>query len=306
MPNRVAAKKPCGKCDDECAAGNAVVCGFCEFWFHSACVEGMTPEFVKSCDAMNRVYGGSSFICGICRKITGKLNQSMREMQLKVDKMQADLTTASLERRIMAEKIEHMETKNRQVDESVQKIEGEVVAGMAKAKEEVKDEMKGEMREEMKEREEKKENIVVYGLGESEEEDGKKRKEDDLKAVYTMVEAIDVDFRGEIKGSYRAGAKVPGGRPRPLIVTVEDEETREKILANARRMAGKEEWKRVYVAQDLTWRQREEIRNEEKKLKEKAEKRTKEENDEGKSGKYVVVGQRGKRWIKWIREVGGE
>ena len=56
------------------------------------------------------------------------------------------------------------------------------------------------------------------------------------------------------------------------------------VLANARRMARKEEWKTVYMAQDLTWRQREEIRNKEKKLKEEAEKKTKEDNDEGKMG----------------------
>ena len=95
-------------------------------------------------------------------------------------------------------------------------------------------------------------------------------------------------------------------RPRPLIVTIEDEGTREEMLANARRMAGKDDWKRIYVAQDLTWRQREEMRNEEKKLKEKAEQRTKEENDAGKEGKFVVVGQRGKRWIKWVREIRGD
>ena len=279
-----------------------MVCGFCESWFHSACVEGMTPEFVKSCDAMNRIYGGSSFICGICRKITSKLNQSMREMQLKIEKMEADQATAALERAVMAEKIKNMENKNRQVDESVQKMEEEVATGMEKAKEEVKDEMRGEI----KEREEKKENIVVYGLEESVEEDGKKRKEDDRKAVYAMVDAIDVEFKGEMKGSYRAGPKVQGDRPRPLIVTIEDDETREKILANARRMAGKDQWKWVYVARDLTWKQREELRKEEKKLKDEAEKKTKKENDEGNVGKYVVVGQRGKRWLKWVREVGGD
>ena len=70
-----------------------------------------------------------------------------------------------------------------------------------------------------------------------------------------------------------------------------------------KRKEGKDAWRNVYVAQDLTWRQREEARNEEKKLKEKAETKTREENEAGKAGKYVVVGQRGKRWLKWIKEV---
>ena len=295
-------RNPCGKCNDECAAGNSVVCGFCEFWFHTDCVDGMTAEFVKCCDAINKFFGGSSFLCGICRKIVGKLNHNMKDMEERMVKMEANLATAVLERNCMKEKIANLETKNRQVDENVQKMEGEVAAGMEKAKEEVKD----EMRDEMKEREEKKENIVVYGLKESEEEDGKKRKEADLELVYAMAAGIEVGFKGEIKASYRAGARGQGDRPRPLIVTIEDDDTREGILANARRMARKDEWGRVFVARDLTWRQREEVRKEEKKLKEEAEAKTKEENDKGKVGKYVVVGQRGKRWLKWIREAQGD
>ena len=86
-------------------------------------------------------------------------------------------------------------------------------------------------------------------------------------------------------------------------MTIEDDDTREGILANARRLAGKNDWARVFVARDLTWKQREEIRREEKKLKEEAEAKTKEENDKGKEGKCIVVGQRGRRWLKWIKNV---
>ena len=261
----------------------------------------MTPEFVKCCDAINKFYGGSSFLCGICRKITGALNHSMKEIEKKVMNMQAVLATAELERKVMAEKIINLESKNKLVNENVQKMEGEVAAGMEKAKEEVKDEMK----DEMEKREKKKSNIVVYGLKESEEEDGKKRQEEDMKMMKEMATVIDVKIQGEIKGSFRVGKK-EGDRPRPLVVTIEDEETREGFLANARRMAGKDTWKKVFVGNDLTWRQREEARKEERKLKEDAEKRTQEENTRGRVGKYVVVGQRGRRWLKWVTEIRGE
>ena len=86
----------------------------------------MTPEFVKCCDAINKYYGGSSFLCGICRKITGALNHSMKEMEKRMMKMEAELATALLERKVTAEKIVNLETKNRQVNENVQKMEGEV------------------------------------------------------------------------------------------------------------------------------------------------------------------------------------
>ena len=78
-----------------------------------------------------------------------------------------------------------------------------------------------------------------------------------------------------------------------MVITLEDDETREGFLANARRMAGKDTWKKVFVGHDLTWRQREEARKEEKKLKDDAEKRTQEENTQGKAGKCVVGGGRG-------------
>ena len=287
-------KNACGKCNEECASGNAVVCGFCELWFHSKCVEGMSPEFIKCCDAINKFYGGSSFLCVVCRKVTGMLNHSMKEMDSRMEQMETKLQTAELERKVLAEKVKNMESKNRQVDENVQKMEGKVASGMEKAKEEVKD----EMRDEMKKREEKKDNIVIYGVKESEETEGPKRKEEDESMVKKMATAIDVNVEGKIKGSYRAGKD----HPRPLVVTIEDDETREKILANARRMSGKDEWKKVFVAHDLTWRQREEARKEEKKLKDDAEKRTKEENARGRMGKFVVVGQRGRRWTKWITD----
>ena len=295
-------KNPCGKCNDECTSGNAVVCGFCELWNHVGCIDGMSPEFVKCCDAINKFYGGSSFLCAVCRKVTGMLNKSMKDMEARMVQMETQLQTVFLERKILAEKIENMEIKNRQVKENVRKMEGEVTAGMEKAKEEVKVELRGETRE----IEEKKNNIVIYGLKESTELDGKKRKEEDEEKVKKMATKINVEFKGKIRSSYRArpaAGKPADGRPCPLVLTIDDDETREGILANARRMAGKEAWKKVFVAQDLTWKQRDELRKEEAKMKEDAEKRTKEENKKGRVGEYIVVGQRGRRWMKWVPEV---
>ena len=295
-------RNSCGKCQDECANGNAVVCSFCELWYHSKCIEGMSAEFVKCCDALNRLYGGSSFLCVVCRKVTAMLNHSMRDMEARMTSIESKLQTAEPEKMVMTEKIKNLESKNRQVNEDVQKIEGEVSSGMEKAKEEVKD----EMRDESKARQEIKVNIVIYGLKESEETDVMKRKEDDFSMVKKMAEEIGVELKGDVRIKFRSGRALTGDRPRPLIVTVEDEETRESIMTNAKKMSGKETWKRVFVGPELTWRQREEGRKEEKKLKEDAEKRTEEENGKGKAGKCVVVGRRGRRWLKWVVEARDE
>ena len=119
-------KHPCGKCQDECLSGTAVVCGFCELWYHSKCIDGMSPKFIKCCDAMNKAYGGSSFLCFVCRKIIRLFNHSMRDMEKRMQAMEQKLTTEELERKCMTAKIESLESKNHQVNENVQKMEGEV------------------------------------------------------------------------------------------------------------------------------------------------------------------------------------
>ena len=96
-----------------------------------------------------------------------------------------------------------------------------------------------------------------------------------------------------------------GGKPRPIIVKVKDGETREKMLGNARELGRKEEWKRVFIGPDLTYKQREEAREEDGKLREEAERKTDEAKNEGRTGgRYVVVGQRGRRRIVWWEERG--
>ena len=101
----------CGKCDSECAVGNAVVCGLCESWYHSACIEGMTTEFVKCCHEINKFYGGFSFLCWICQKNAGKLNRN-KELVQKMMKMEAELATAAHEKKVMTEKIANLEARN--------------------------------------------------------------------------------------------------------------------------------------------------------------------------------------------------
>ena len=70
-----------------------------------------------------------------------------------------------------------------------------------------------------------------------------------------MAEELGVDLKGEVRIKFRSGRPTSTeDRPRPLIVTIEDDKTRESIMTNARKMSGKEEWKRVFLGPELTWR----------------------------------------------------
>ena len=69
------------------------------------------------------------------------------------------------------------------------------------------------------------------------------------------------------------------------------------MLANARKLAANQRWKKVYIDRDLTWAQRDEARKHDEKMRKEAESRTKEAEDEGRSVKYIAVGPRGKKRV---------
>ena len=296
---------PCGHCKEECKSGNSIPCGFCEFWFHSKCIDGMTQEFIDTCDQMNKLFGGSAFLCVICRKLATKINKSIKDFDTKMEVMEARLKAAELERKLLAERVEKMENRSEQVKDRIVGMEKEIETGMEKAKEEVKNEMATEM----KDREERESNVVVYGIQESKAQEAKDRKEEDGRRIRKMAEVIGVEIRGEIEVKFRAGKRREAegeeeeSRPRPMVVRIEDEETRQRLLQNARKLAREEEWRKVFVSPDLTWQQREEARKEEKRLREEAENKTEEAKNGGREGgRYVVVGPRGRRRIVWREE----
>ena len=302
MPNAERVKKyNCGHCkeDTKASAGTSILCGFCESYFHLKCVDGMTPEFIESCDKMNKLFGGSAFLCVICRKLAGKINKSLQEVELRMTSIEDKLKAAELERDALKEKVGRMESKTDQVKEKVVDMEKEIEAGMEKAV----TEMTQDMAKEMNEREERSGNIVVYGIKESEEVDAEERKRQDEAKIKNMITAVGVVTKGADEVKFRAGKKSEeNNRPRPMIVKVEDEETREKILDNAPRLAKKDGWTDVFISPDMTWKQREESKKEEAKLRDEALKRTEDAKKEGKKGRFVVVGRRVKRSVMWWEE----
>ena len=296
-------KFPCGNCRKGCTKGTSLMCGFCEFWYHSNCVDGMTPEFIESCDKMSRMTGNSAFLCLICRKLVGRINISLRDLQAQIKQLHTELKTAKLERDFMAAKIEKMANETAQVTEKVIVVEKGIESEMEKAKEEVKEEMTTEL----KEREERSVNLVVYGVAESQRPTGAEKQAEDVETVTKMAEAIGVELKGAVEVRYRAGKKVPEAtRPRPMVVRIEDEETRERMLANARKLARKEEWKEVFVSRDLTYKQQMEANKLEDKLRKDAKRMNDQAKNEGRGGgSYRVVGVRAKnRRVEWREERG--
>ena len=302
-PSKKKKKDPCGKCgEDVTLAGKSLSCQVCEFWFHYECVPGMTKEYFDNCKMTRDFLGHSAFLCQVCRKVVAKFNRKMKDLEGEIEKLNERVNVLELEKETLAQKVENMEMKTDKVKEGLEGVEKEVVSGMEKAKEEVKQ----DMGREMKEREERSQNIVLYGLEEPSTSTVEDKKKEDKKRVEEVVKEIGVEMKGEIEIKFRAGKKMEGdagSRPRPLIVQVSDDETRERIFKGARNLSRVPRMKNVFIGQDLTWAQREEARKEEKQLRELADKKNEEAKNEGKSGKYVLVGQRGRRRLVWTDRV---
>ena len=294
-------KKPCGKCLTECKTTDSVPCNFCEAWFHAACVDGMTTAFVECSDAMMLIYGTSAYLCHVCRKGMTKLIIQDREKTELIKEMQEELRKGAEERKLLSERIDKLEGKTKQVKEKVVVMEREIETGMEQAVKDIREEVVSDK----KESEEIANNIVIYGLKESEKEDGKERKEEDKEKVEKILRDIEVEVDEAMEVKWRAGKKSDDpNKQRPLIVKMENEEKKEKVLRNARKMKGMNEWAKVFIQPDLTYRQRVEARKQEERLKEEAGKKNEEgKNEEGESeGEWIVVGPRGKRRVAWKKE----
>ena len=297
-------KHPCGACSENVTGGKkSLMCAVCELWFHYDCIDGMTQQLFECCDLAYATFGVSSFFCKCCKKATAKLNGVIKELRGDIAALNKRMDKMEKDREKVMEKVSVVEKETVKVKEGLQGVEKEVTSGMAKAKEEVKVEMKTEMER----REDKSRNLAIYGMKESTEDDNQKRVDDDKRKLDEMMMVIGVVPKGEVKVRFRAGKR--GGdedqRPRPLIITVEDEETREEMKKKARVLARSDDWKRVFIGDDLTYEQREMARKEEREMRQEAERKTEQAKKEGETGKYIVVGRRGSRRIIRVEERGG-
>ena len=276
---------PCGKCDEHCAKNSkSVGCNLCDTWWHKDCA-GMDDDYFDQVIQTEKMFGWTGYLCKICCKVSKLLNKDTKSLETKVTALEAENKALKL-------RLDALEKKQGEGEGNLTKVKEE----MTQAKEEVKKEVK----EELIERDERSDNLVIYGLKESEEEEAEERKKEDEEMVKKVAKQTGVTVEeNDVEVKFRAGKKREDGKPRPLIIRMKDPEKREKILDGANKLGKKDEWKKVYVAPDMTAKQREDDRKKEDERKKEAEEKTKQAHDEGKNGKWMVVGRRGRRRVVW-------
>ena len=122
-------------------------------------------------------------------------------------------------------------------------------------------------------KESRKRNLAVFNLPEEEAENAQERRNKDISAFKEMVKN-GLKLRVNPTKAYRVGKKIPN-RPRILIITVEDYETKQTILEQKSQLRHTTRWAKVFINPDLTKQEREE----KKKLREGRAARKKSETE---------------------------
>lgn len=253
--------------DNDCG----LFCDLCEGWYHAGCA-GVSQNLYKMLEKDDEIW--------ICKHCKGTLKGKMKKInRLEEENKQYKEANATLVDELEDWKNKFQAMKGEIVDEVAAKVE-------AIFNQRIKVEVEERVTEVMREREEKekkKNNLVIYNLEESDAEDKQEReREDQLKCVNLFTEIRCENIR--VRETVRLG-KMTEGRKRPLLLKLENENSKYEVLRRAKFLKNTRElWaKRVIITKDQTEKEREETK--------KALVLLKERRDRGEQGWYVRDGK---------------
>jgi hypothetical protein len=267
----MASANECLSCGKKCTQKEAAVkCSVCGLWCHKAC-SGLTNEFFNCLAEQFKATKRTYWACRVCSTYAEGMNHRLREVQ---DQAKEAIRIGTENSAEIAKLKEMVIAERERADRAVSKMEAE-------------------LREEMTRREERRRNIVVHGLIENSDKEGRKRLEADRRQLDEIFIILDVNVSetNDVEFCRRVGEQ--SDRPRPLIVGFFTEWAKDIVLKNARKLMDSE-LSGVTLVPDLTDKQR----KAEKELTEEAERRNREEleeDDVAKNLSWKVVGKKGQR-----------
>ena len=287
-------KFPCGNCNKSTSGCAALKCNICEMWHHSECIPGMSKEGYQQMLSMKESMGYSFFLCGKCEKVHKKTWQAVTTMGKRLDSFETRLEKVE-------SRLKEYEEKHEATSKKVESVEAKTAASASNVQTSVLSEIQ--------EQENRKTNIVVYNLKESDDDDGTARKDHDLSEIGSLLQQIELPatIKEDIAVIRRLG-KRPTPEPttepttapsksRPLLVSFKSPLSRKSILTNAKKLSNSS-LEHVSVCPDLTKNQQKEDR----KLRDDV-KQLNAENPSDEKGAFLwkvvgVPGQQNRRKVK--------
>ena len=175
----------------------------------------------------------------------------------------------------MVELIEKKGTEGKQLEEVKMELINEGLKEIWKEKfkeTEIRMFEKIDARIEQMEKVQRKKNLVVYNLPESEEEQAKDRyKEDEVacRKIFEVMEMENIEQKQLIWLGKREEYKIT-----PVKVKLKDEEAAKEVLVRAKTLRFSEQYAGVFISKDLSRTERERVKNMRKELKEIGENET--------------------------------
>ena len=284
----------CSKCRS-LRNSNLTECEVCAFWFCGKCTH-LKQDALKALHACKGIHwycdGCEASAVGAVTNMKYKLGKRSPEEFLNqkiID--QIDMAFTAFESKIRNSATVVEETMKKSYADVVKKLDEKVEAQVVIARPTALDAQPNSdahLRE-LQDRQERRENLIIFGIPESESENRDSRKTHDEVHFQTICQD-GMDIEVEILHSTRLGAKKGGGQARPLRVKLRDERMKMNILRNAKNLARSDDQllTQVYIKKDMTFTERQEDR----KLRDELRARREEIRQNGGDAHWII--RRGK------------
>jgi hypothetical protein len=236
--------------DDKCGSCGIVVldtdrsleCEICKFWHHIDCEE--VPILIYEA-IENDPSGILHWYCRKCNCSVVKIIEQVSSLDKRQSATEAKVRDIDM-------RVEDLESKVTDTNDSLDRINSTF-------DDVVNTKMEDTLRE-LQDRDRRKGNIIVFGVGESSNEDSAVRLEHDFKAVQDLGKAVDIE-NIEVDRIYRLGTVNSENKfflARPMKVVLKQHSAKGQILRQSKTLRDKGgKWKDWYVKPDRTPKARE-------------------------------------------------
>lgn len=269
----------CGKVVLSVQAG--LTCDACGFWHHADCEDISDEVYEFLCDHTDDTT--IAWYCKKCAAVNKKVITMMTSMydqqqqiEIRVEQFKAEVCKKMEEmsnemkelRGIMNVELDKTETKDSivAVEEKVTMLV-ETVEKQRAASHDLRDCVQDAVREKLQEDKEELDdikrrstNVIIHGLTEAVDTDKDVRQQhdkDEFQEILHHINCDDVSVQDIVRlGKIDSSSAVV----RPIKVMLTSEQARDRVLAQAKNLYGKTKFKKVFIQQDLTVKQREKRR----------------------------------------------
>ena len=145
----------------------------------------------------------------------------------------------------------------------------------------------------------KKNNIIIFGLPESQATDSKEETQMEVQLLFHDL-GLQLNTVTDVQSMYRVG-RPSAEKKRPIVIKLTSSDMKREILFKARNLKGNPRWKGVVITHDLTKLQCLEEKNHELKLRHEVQKNNSMLSEVEKQIKvWRVVGGRGRRHLALV------